>query len=590
VRARTNQQGFTLVELSIVLFIIAVVTGMAISSGVAVVSSARLSATQQKMKAVDQALLAYRNANDRLPCPADLTEAPGTTNYGVEGANPGTCTGGTPAANHSANGGNYIAVAEGAVPVTTLGLPNDFMYDGWGNHFRYAVNTNMTGLSAFALIPAPLVCGNIRVNDVNGTARSGGVTGGSIYALVSQGPNGHGAYSKNGKVISTGSVNANELTNCHCNSSGTLSTYSPTYVQADLSLDPSNSLDSFDDLVTYREYWQTQTDGYLLPTPMNFTLYVDDDLSGPVYVFHANGSYTQEPSFGTYGYTGGGTLGVPYGIAIDASGNIWLANRYWVEEFNNSGSYISQIGGSGYANGKLISPWGVTFDATGNIWVTDGYNNRVQQFTSGGVWLQTIPSSGCGNVSPAGCTASATNGQFNSPTGIAIDSTGNIWVADNSNNRIEEFSSSGTYINSIGAGYNGISGAIGSTGLGSGQFSAPEGIAIDSSNNIWVADSGNNRVQELNSSGSFLNALGSGYNGVTGAIGSGSTGAGRFNAPDSVAVAPGGVIFVTDTTRMQGFYGTSSASSLNFGCAIYATTSSFGRFDGTHYVAVTTNR
>ena len=588
-RARANDQGFTLVELSIVLFIIAVVTGMAISSGVSVVATARLSATQQKMKAVDQALLLYRNANDRLPCPASLTIAPGAANYGVEAANPGTCTGGTPAAKHSANGGNYIAVAEGAVPVTTLGLPNDFMYDGWGNHFRYAVNTNMTGLSAFALIPAPLVCGNIRVNDVNGTARSGGVTGGSIYALVSQGPNGHGAYSKNGTVISTGSVNANELTNCHCNSSGTLSTYSPTYVQADPSSDPSNSLDSFDDLVTYREYWQTQTPGYTLPTPMSFTLYTDDAVSGPLYVFSVSGSNTQLPGFGTGGYTGAGELNGPYGIAIDSSHNIWVANTgdYWVEEFNNSGTYISQIGGSGYGNGKLINPWGVAFDATGNIWVTDGLNNRVQQFTSGGSWMQTIPSSGCGNVSPAGCTASATNGQFSSPKGVAFDSSGNVWVADSGNNRIEEFNSSGSYLTAIGAGYNGISGAIGSTGIGSGQFNVPEGIAIDSSNNIWVADYNNNRVQELNSSGSFLNGIGAGYNGVAGPIGTWAAKLGQFSGPTSVAVSPNGVVFVTSSIWMQAF---NLNNNLAVGCAIYADNSSFGRFDGAHYVAITTNR
>jgi secreted PhoX family phosphatase len=258
-----------------------------------------------------------------------------------------------------------------------------------------------------------------------------------------------------------------------------------------------------------------------------------------------------------------------------------------VEEFNNSGTYISQIGGSGYGNGKLINPWGVVFDATGNIWVTDGLNNRVQQFTSGGSWMQTIPSSGCGNVSPAGCTASATNGQFSSPKGVAFDSSGNVWVADSGNNRIEEFNSSGSYLTAIGAGYNGISGAIGSTGIGSGQFNVPEGIAIDSSNNIWVADYNNNRVQELNSSGSFLNGIGAGYNGVAGPIGTWAAKLGQFSGPTSVAVSPNGVVFVTSSIWMQAF---NLNNNLAVGCAIYADNSSFGRFDGAHYVAITTNR
>src|ERR1035437_2843146 len=173
---------------------------MAITSGIAVVTTARQSATVQKMQAVDQALLLYRNANGRLPCPGDLTKAPGSTDYGLEagadavssiGVGTGVCTGAgmLPKANFTANGVNYISVAEGAVPVSTLGLANDFMYDGWGNQIRYAGNSNMTSLNAFALIPAPLVCGNIKVEDVNGSNRSGGPTGGSIYALISHGTN-----------------------------------------------------------------------------------------------------------------------------------------------------------------------------------------------------------------------------------------------------------------------------------------------------------------------------------------------------------------------------------------------------------------
>ena len=552
--ARTNQQGFTLVELSVVLFIIAIVTGMAIQSGVSVIATARLSATQQKMKAIDNALLAYRNATDRLPCPADLTKAPGTTNYGIEGANPGTCTGGTPAANFKAtaapaDNGAYLGLVEGAVPVTTLGLPNDFMYDGWGNHIQYAVQMNMTSLSAFALTLPPSVCGTITINDVNGAARSTG----AIYALISHGPNGHGAYSKNGKIISTGSVNANESTNCHCNSSGTLLTFgssdSMTYVQADPSSDPSNSLNGFDDIVMYKEYWQTGTNGYLLP-PMGYVVYVTDQ-NNYGRIFTAAGNDVYQGQFGSgYGTTGNGTFNGATHIAVDSSNNIWVAdaNDYYVEKFSTSGTFISQIGTSGYANGHLLFPWGFAFDTTGNIWIADTGNNRVQEFTSSGSWMQTIPSSGCGNVSPAGCTASATNGQFSSPKGVAFDSSGNLWVADYGNHRVQEFNSSGSYLFAIGAGYNGVSGAIGSSGIASGQFNNPQGIAVDSSNNVWVADSGNSRVEEFNSSGSFLNGLGAGYNGVPGSIGSTSADYGGLSHPSDIAVTSNGPIWVTNTS------------------------------------------
>src|SRR5579884_3418275 len=126
------RRGFTVLELSIVLTIIALVTAMSFSSSLAVLSTARQNATLQKVKTIDQALLAYRTANDRLPCPASLTLAVGNANYGVEAANPGSCTGGTPAANFSANGATntFATGAEGALPTVTLGLPNDFMFDG----------------------------------------------------------------------------------------------------------------------------------------------------------------------------------------------------------------------------------------------------------------------------------------------------------------------------------------------------------------------------------------------------------------------------------------------------------------------------
>jgi prepilin-type N-terminal cleavage/methylation domain-containing protein len=569
VRARTDNQGFTLLELSIVLVIIAVVTGMAIQSGISIIATARLSATQQKMKAVDKALLQYRNATDRLPCPADLTKAPGTANYGVEAANPGTCTGGTPAANHSALGNNYSTVAEGAVPVTALGLPNDFMYDGWGNHFRYVVDVNMTGLNAFVLNPPSAVCGTITINDVNGAARSTG----AIYALISHGPNGHGAYSRNGKTVSAGSVNANELINCHCNSSGTYAPppyYAPTYVQADPSSDPTNSLNSFDDIVMYKEYWQTQTSGYLLPKQSIHTVYLTTPYDY-VQMFALGGSYSYPPTtFGSYSTTGNGGFSNPNGIAIDGSGNVWVSDQggYWVEKFSPSGTYISQIGGPGYTNGKFYNPGGVAIDATGNIWVVDISNNRVQEFSPGGTWLQTIPSSGCGNVSPSGCTASAANGQFKfvygfNADGIAIDTTGNVWVADTGNNRIQEFSSAGTWLQTFPSSGCGGSVPACTASTTNGQFNTPYGIAIDSSNNIWIADTANNRVQELNSSGSFLNGIGKGYNGLSGSIGTAGAYSSGLTSPDALAISPDGTILVSGPTTLQVYN-----SSLQYACVV----------------------
>ena len=120
--------------------------------------------------------------------------------------------------------------------------------------------------------------------------------------------------------------------------------------------------------------------------------------------------------------------------------------------------------------------------------ITDETNYRIQEFSSTGAFIQTFGSHGSGN------------GQFDLPYGIAVDGSGNVWAADNDNNRIEEFSSTGVFLQ-----------AFGSYGSGPGQFGGPAGIAIDGSGNIWVAEITNNRIVELTSapeSGSlFLAAL-----------------------------------------------------------------------------------
>jgi prepilin-type N-terminal cleavage/methylation domain-containing protein len=518
-----RSSGFTLLELSIVLAIIALVTSMAVTAGISVVETARLTATQMKMKAIDDALMQYRASNDRLPCPGDLTITPGSAYYGLEagagtasaiGAGTGVCTGTgmLPQANFTGAGATntFQTAAEGAIPAVTLGLSTDFMLDGWGNRFRYAVDISYTANAAFAGANIGCVNGAVGVNDANGNARSTG----SIYALISHGANGHGAYTSNGVVVNAGSVNANEQTNCHCNSSTAATSYAPTYVQMQQTLDPSNALDNFDDLVSYKERWQMQTTW--------------DKTGGCQYVYVAD----------------------------------YLNNN--VQVFNTSGTYLSQFGTSGWNNGQFEHAHYLALDSSGNLWATD-QDVRMLKFSSNGTYLTLI---GCS--SGASCSGSSSNGSFggNGPVGIAIDSSGNLWVVDSNNNRVEEFSSSGTFINGLGAGYNGISGSIGSSGSSNGQFNGPVGIAIDKSGNLWVTDNGNNRVEELNSSGTFLLGIGAGYQGVGGSIGSTGTANGQFNYPDGIAVDSSGNVWVSDydNSRVQKF--NSSGTYLSqLGCA-----------------------
>jgi prepilin-type N-terminal cleavage/methylation domain-containing protein len=253
----SGRAGFTLLEISIVIVIISLIVGMVVPMSWSIIDGYRRTATIKRLDQIEDALMRYRVAYDRLPCPADPSLLTTSSNYGVEAANPGTCTGGTPAAKFTNTTGSLAAkaVVEGAVPFKALGLAEDYMYDGWGRKFAYAVNYNVTGTRSMVDQTLSEQCG-ITVNDASGNPR----TTGALYSLVSFGQDGHGGYLKTGNRLDAGSTNANELANCHCSTTPlAATTYNSTYVQMDRTEDPSSSADLFDDLVRYKMRWQMVT-------------------------------------------------------------------------------------------------------------------------------------------------------------------------------------------------------------------------------------------------------------------------------------------------------------------------------------------
>jgi len=149
-----------------------------------------------------------------------------------------------------------------------------------------------------------------------------------------------------------------------------------------------------------------------------------------------------------------------------------------------------------YAGGGLSGPSGVAIDSAGNAWVTNPSDDAVTEFSPSGAFLSG--------------TNGYTGGGLSHPLGVAIDSSGNAWVGDLGSNAVTVISSSGTF----------LSGANGFTG---GGLNAPEGMAIDGLGNAWVANEGANSVTEISSTGTFP----SGTNGYTG---------GGFSDPDWIAI------------------------------------------------------
>jgi sugar lactone lactonase YvrE len=217
---------------------------------------------------------------------------------------------------------------------------------------------------------------------------------------------------------------------------------------------------------------------------------------------------------------GGGQLRRPEALAIDSSGDIWVAdttnNR--IEEFNAKGEYLRQAGAAGSEAGQLSTPRGLAVDAAGDVWVADTGNNRVEEFGPGGNYLSQFGRSG------------DNGGQFSGPKGLAVDSKGNIWVADTANDRIEEVTP-GEYVRQVGG-----------EGSGSGHLAEPDATATDAAGNVWVADAGHDRVQEFNAKGEFLQQFGAA-----------GAGPGQFTSMHGLTISPAGNLYVATASRVQEF-------------------------------------
>jgi len=243
--------GFTLVELAIVVIIIALITAMGLIATVEAVEGARRSSTETRMNEIEKALMNFRLQNNRLPCPSDPTLTSGNANYGRESASSNCST----ALTFTNATTNYPMVV-GSVPAKSLNLPEEFMLDGWGRQFRYAVDPVVAKTNAFDIVRAEAQDCSINIVDATNTSRSSG----AVYALVSHGKNGHGGY-VNGAPISAGVSTSDELANCHCTSTGAndAGIATPKFVQKEM-INSTNTAVVFDDIVRFKERWQMAND------------------------------------------------------------------------------------------------------------------------------------------------------------------------------------------------------------------------------------------------------------------------------------------------------------------------------------------
>ncbi|MES2063591.1 MAG: DUF6443 domain-containing protein [Bacteroidota bacterium] len=231
----------------------------------------------------------------------------------------------------------------------------------------------------------------------------------------------------------------------------------------------------------------------------------------------------------------------PEGLATDNDGNVYVAdgNNNLIRKITPYGvvTTLAGTGAPGSADGAagvatFYNPSGLAFDATGNLYVADNNNNKIRKITPAGV-VSTFVGTGV-----AGTTdGSAAVAKFNQPFSVSFDLSGNLYVADRYNHRIRMVTPAGNVTTLAGS----TAGFADGTGTAA-SFNYPTGIAVDKVNNVYVADYYNNRIRKISVAGVVTTLAGTGVAGNTNAMGQYAT----FNYPFGLCIAPSGYLFVSD--------------------------------------------
>lgn len=307
-------------------------------------------------------------------------------------------------------------------------------------------------------------------------------------------------------------------------------------------------------------------------SPLNGDVWVSDANNHRLQRFDQSGGFLGKvggPSSGS----GNGQFNTPGGVTVKSDGTVFATDIYnhRVQYFDASGTYLGQFGSSGSGDGQFNRPIGISLAESGNVYVTDRLNNRVQYFAPGTPYT-FAGKFGCNCSNPDGMVAPqgvfvdqsstpdvvyVTNdwndhvvmrfslagtllnkwgpegvpnpgsaaGVLSAPTGVIADSSGNAWVLESGNSRVQLFSDVASTPTSTGS--------FGTPGNGAGQFKEPLGVAAASDGSVYVTDTGNKRIQHLSAKNELLHEWG-----TTG------SGPGEIEQLGGVAVAPNGDVYV----------------------------------------------
>jgi uncharacterized protein (TIGR03437 family) len=261
-------------------------------------------------------------------------------------------------------------------------------------------------------------------------------------------------------------------------------------------------------------------------------------------------------------------LATPTGVAADAFGNVFIADSFWNLIWRVSVDGVVHLAAGTFAHGfsgdggpataaSLIPSGGLAVDSSGNLFFIDG-GTRIRKISVDGL-ITTVAGNGSAGFSGDGGLATAAS--LNGPFGLAVDASGNLFITDTGNNRIRKVSNNGIISTVAGTGAKSFGGDGGQAA--SAFLNNPTGVAIDTSGNLYIADAQNNRIRRVSPSGIITTIAGNGTAAFSGD--GGPAVAASLDFPRGIALDASGNLLISDNGRIREVLASQSAPSVNAG-------------------------